>query len=261
MRQIQKDCHSFHDMSSSLRTFTIVLSQQSPHAKQARRYVAATLRGDHAFAVGNPSQSSRAVLSPWSAVLSLRVPDDYKHLPWKVVRAFEWAYSERIFDVLVKIDDDTLFCPEQLPRDLPSSSLTYAGYFPPKIRKPHLAGRWKDLEYIQTFGRTTYPKYAQGGGYVLTRALLGRVMREVNRSLSEDALASLRIEDATIGTLVSRVEGAVHYHSLPVTLSARGPPTITAPICSARSKIFSHKVRWIDASDLNADARVLETSL
>lgn len=234
-------------MSLTLRAFTVVLSQRSAHAEKYRKNVATTLRGEHAFAVGDPSQGRRFVFSPSSSLLSLRVPDDYAHLPLKVVRAFEWAFAERMFDVIVKIDDDTLFCPEHIPRALPSP-LTYAGYFlPAKHRTPQVVGRWADPNYFRVFGRALYPKYAQGGGYLLTRELLGRVLNEVNRSFSEDILASLRIEDAAIGTLVSRVRGAV-YHPFPIRLFGRKAPTPTAPVCHASSRIFKHKVAWIEAS-------------
>lgn len=234
-------------MPLALRAFTIVLSQRSALAEQNRKHVATTLRGEYAFAVGDPSQGPRYVFSPSSSLLSLCVPDDYSHLPLKVVRAFEWAFAERTFDVLVKIDDDTLFCPERMPRAFPSP-LTYAGYFlPAKNRTPQVVGRWADPAYSRVFGRALYPKYAQGGGYVLTRELLGRVLDEVNRSLPEEVLETLRIEDAAIGTLVSRVRGAVYY-SFPIRLFGQRAPVPTAPVCHAHSRILKHKVAWIEAA-------------
>lgn len=80
-------------------------------------------------------------------VLWLPCSDSYEHLPAKVLESLQWLISHRDFDFILKVDDDTFACVDQIKAqlsDAPRGRLVYAG----RLRQEgpmrvHQSGRWQ----------------------------------------------------------------------------------------------------------------------
>lgn len=113
-----------------------------------------------------------------SDTVTLAVPDDYEHLPLKVVEFFRHALETHDFDYLFKCDDDTYLVPERL-LELADGRADYVGN-----------------EFILNRGA------ADGGaGYLLSRAIVERIV-------ADTSLAPTGNEDIIIGEAAIR-HGAV----------------------------------------------------
>lgn len=116
-------------------------------------------------------------------VVQVDAPDDYAHLPAKVLAGMRWALAHHEFDYLVKVDDDTFLHPTRLaafvatlPQGTPD---IYGG-----------ASREQDFNLCG------------GAGYILSRAMLAKVV-------ADPAIPAIGAEDREICASVLRQGGRV----------------------------------------------------
>ena len=211
--------------------------------------------------IAHAMQGPGAVYDGGSNVLSVNTKDDYAHLTAKTLLAFKWCVRHMSFQVLIKIDEDTRFCPNAVPWPLlftcsarmplwkrlwtrcPTARHVYAGQFRPANMPVLQYGKWRDPGYLQFFGRT-YPEYAYGGGYILSVDLVAAISG-IARTIPVD---DLRCEDATVGTLVDRVRrngASVQYVNLNAITTSVDHVNVSHEIpCTRSDLVFQHKVWW-----------------
>jgi len=110
---------------------------------------------------------------PWSVILDC--PDDYSHLTTKTILARKHIAENMDFDYMVKVDSDVVFnfdhffywFQENISTPKPN---VYAGIFWSEIQVIAEGSKWADPELAKIL--KFYPKYAGGGGYMLSSNLV-----------------------------------------------------------------------------------------
>lgn len=131
--------------------------------------------------------------------------DSYVNLTRKVLGAFTEAERKFDFDYLMKVDDDTYVNLSILAEDLywyhdALRTVETAGQLLPQLywgffngrAQVKTGGQWKESNYNNVCDR--FLAYALGGGYILSRGLVGYIARNGHR------LVSYRSEDVSVGT-------------------------------------------------------------
>ena len=169
--------------------------------------------------------------------------EGYSNLAVKTIEALRWALSQVAFEIVLKVDDDsivhvgrlwvTVF--DELARAHSNQSIPslYAGrvfrhsqvirnnftrtdlwhpqWFPASFRK------WAVAESVYPAG--WYPPYCGGGGYVLGSRAVGSILQEYDSRYSP--LTVIPVEDAFIGVLAS-AQGISPYDLLTFQEPSRG---------------------------------------
>jgi hypothetical protein len=146
----------------------------------------------------HPGLASREAHMEGDVIELQNVPDDYEHLTVKLVRALRWTAANVATRFVFKADDDTWLRPSGIVEWLTSKctqpeGCLYGGLI--KRDAPvHRTGTWGVT--AEAFAASTYPPYAQGGGYLLATEAASRIL---------DVLTTGRapllpnVEDATVG--------------------------------------------------------------
>lgn len=116
-------------------------------------------------------------------VVQLDAPDDYAHLPAKILAAMRWALANREWDYLVKVDDDTFVHPERLAR--------YIDTLPRAT--PDIHGGASRPQDFNLCG---------GAGYILSRATVSAIV-------NDPAIPDIGLEDREICAAVLRRGGRI----------------------------------------------------
>ncbi len=167
-------------------------------------WLKATSRGftyDAKFVIGTKNLTSNltAMLNGEQSLLHdliifPNLVDDYRNLTRKMWLSMQWAYkSGQRFDFLVKADDDSYVRLDKLVatlRKLNCDDRLYWGYFV-GCSVPQLAGKWAETRWNTC---PHYLPYAMGGGYVMSRKVVGMIARHANR------LRQYSNEDVTTGS-------------------------------------------------------------
>lgn len=122
--------------------------------------------------------------------------DSYNNLTRKLLQSFVSLYNHYKFSYLLKCDDDVFVVLDTVLRELKertSNQSYYWGYH--YKRSPVLKeGKWEENKW---FLCDTYLPYAAGGGYLLSKDLVRRLV------LNSDGLVLYNNEDVSIGTWLS----------------------------------------------------------
>ena len=167
----------------------IVSSPRNSERRQAIRdtwlNIPRSLRQDvlPAFIIGtqNLSPSEKDIvqqeIDTHKDILALSIEDSFSQLTQKVLSTFQFADKFLNFKYLLKVDDDSFVRLDALLDELKNSNFNdrlYWGFFDgraPVIRKE--GNKWKeDKPYLLC---DKYIPYALGGGYVLSRDLVGNM--------------------------------------------------------------------------------------
>lgn len=178
-------------------------------------------------------------------VVTLRnTTEGYANLVFKTMEALRWALSHASFEVLLKVDDDSIvhvgrlwtWIFSELPKADPSApppSRLYAGrifrgsqvirsnftraslwrpdWFPSSFKK------WA-VGY-EVFAEEAYPPYCGGGGYVLGHEAATRIVREYDMRFGPSKV--IHVEDAFVGVL-ARAQGIMPFDLLTFQEPSRG---------------------------------------
>lgn len=134
-------------------------------------------------------------------VISLPLHDTYRELTVKTVEIFSWALAQwPTTPFFLKADDDTFVAVDRLLTTLRLTNASFLGRVvtgSKPNRDPH--SRW----YVSTedFPDATYPPYAVGGSYLLSRDAAERIVQEARK---ESQTKWLPIEDAQVGIWAAR---------------------------------------------------------
>lgn len=134
-------------------------------------------------------------------VVSLPLNDTYRGLTHKTVAMLSWAVTQfPTTRFILKADDDTYVAVSNLLAALRATNASFLGRVvngSSPDRNPR--SRW----YVssEAFPNATYPAYAVGGSYVLTRDAALQIVREARR---DPPARWLPIEDAQVGIWAER---------------------------------------------------------
>lgn len=119
--------------------------------------------------------------STFNDVLLLKgLKDSYNNLSAKVLLGLQWAYRNVPFDFLLKTDDDSYVRIKKLVamlRKMDCDQRLYWGYFM-GLAFPEPSGKWAERNWFMC---PHYLPYAMGGGYVLSRKVVGMLMHAPQR--------------------------------------------------------------------------------
>jgi len=122
--------------------------------------------------------------------------EHFYNLSLKVQVGFEWSVKYCHYTYLLKTDDDVFVNMGNLFRFLGQSNVTrmelYAGNIIYKAR-PQRKGKYAVTE--EEYSRPVYPRYASGGGFVVSRDVVERMIPHFN------VYDPFKIDDAYIGML------------------------------------------------------------
>jgi len=122
--------------------------------------------------------------------------EHFYNLSLKVQVGFEWSVKYCRYNYLLKTDDDVFVNMGNLFRFLGQSNVTrqelYAGNIIYKAR-PQRKGKYAVTE--EEYSRPVYPRYASGGGFVVSRDVVERMIPHFN------VLDPFKIDDAYVGML------------------------------------------------------------
>lgn len=172
---------------------------------------------EHKFFVGGHEIGGSAkTLTEWenkkyNDLVYLPLKDDYDALTNKTLTIMQWYAANSRADWLMKIDDDSFPHLENVMRYLQGYGIpryAYTGSFLWDHPVLH-DGKWAEREGYEGMsldGRQGkfYPPYAVGAGYMLSRKLVRRFVRDVyyNATSRHDLL---RNEDCTVGYWIDRM--------------------------------------------------------
>mmetsp|Transcript_101935 Transcript_101935/g.186729 ORF Transcript_101935/g.186729 Transcript_101935/m.186729 type:complete len:391 (-) Transcript_101935:82-1254(-) len=150
----------------------------------------------------------------------LPVKDSYEGLTNKTLTIMQWAAGNSRAEWFMKLDDDSWPHLEALARHLQGlgdARYAYSGAF--LWNHPVLHdGKWAEKESYQA---KVYPPYAVGSGYMLSRKLVKRFVRDVyfNETNRHNLL---RNEDSEIGVWIDRMEDKHHVQLKDINASMWG---------------------------------------
>ena len=131
-------------------------------------------------------------------VVTLQADDSYDRLGNKVLKMLRWATEMVDSNIILKADEDTwvnALTTAQSLKYVEASAAFYGGMLTHKGQHPVLReGKWRVDRKIVPYD--TYPEYARGGAYVLSRSTAVQVVEVVEAGLVP--MVS-NVEDATIG--------------------------------------------------------------
>ena len=157
--------------------------------------------------------------------------EGYANLVFKTMEALRWALSHVSFEVLLKVDDDSIvhvgrlwsWIYSELPKTepwAPRPTHLYAGrvFRGSQVIRSNFtrASLWRPDWFPSSFKKwavgfdvfpeAAYPPYCGGGGYVLGSEAVERIMREYDSRYHASKI--IQVEDAFIGVL-ARAQGIV----------------------------------------------------
>jgi len=134
-------------------------------------------------------------------VVSLHLDDTYRGLTAKTVDMLSWALAQSpTTSFFLKADDDTFVAVQNLLATLRRSNASYTGRVVSGSR-PDRDPRSRWYVSAEAYPNATYPPYAVGGSYLLSRDAAERIVVEARKDPSSKWLP---IEDAQVGIWAAR---------------------------------------------------------
>lgn len=190
----------------------------------------------HVFVMSRSAEASASDAAVYDRLVGDTVTlsnttESYANLVFKTMQALRWALANVHFEVLLKVDDDSIvhvgrlwaWLHVELPKEDPTAptlreiyagrvfresqvvrsnftlaSLRHPDWFPASFRK------WAVDESV--YPLETYPPYCGGGGYLLGAEAAARVVREYDERYGPSRI--IPVEDAFVGVL-ARAQGIV----------------------------------------------------
>ena len=163
--------------------------------------------------------------------------DTYSNLTAKVLMALTWADRNLDFDYLIKADDDSYVRVNKIDaalRELKCPPRLYWGYFIGHA-VPETAGRWAEKHWTQC---PHYLPYAMGGGYVLSRAIVGLLGRFHTR------FKQYSNEDVSLGSWLAPFD-VTYHHDLRFNTEAASHGCNNHYIISHKEKVRSMYEKYV----------------
>lgn len=134
-------------------------------------------------------------------VIALPLHETYRGLTMKTVEMLSWALAQSpTTTFFLKADDDTFVVVQNLLAALQQTNASYLGRVVTGS-KPDRNPRSHWYVSPAAYPNATYPPYAVGGSYVLTRVAAERIVQEARKEPPETWLP---IEDAQVGIWAAR---------------------------------------------------------
>jgi len=173
------------------------------------------------FVIGKELQALQGVAllkeaQQYEDIIQVNVVEGYANLTNKTAALFKLFHEKRSAQYLMKLDDDTF---PHLDKIVPfiqsmTSSYLYSGLLLDCKAVAH-EGKW--AERSEFFPTSIYPKYAHGPGYILSKNLVGEVVRYFTKHSNQLGIFS---EDAAVGAWVDAVQSEVvivNFAAIPAT--------------------------------------------
>lgn len=142
-------------------------------------------------------------------LLTLKVADNYEHLPQKSLKLYEWIYQNTDAHYVLKIDDD---CFLNVQEYFDSLSYRKHHYYGRALERTHLSidRAWHQSKSTSEHARSSLDKsptpsvYADGGSsYCLSRGAMVEILSNAKTHQGQNLVQSSYMEDKLVGDLLA----------------------------------------------------------